>query len=98
MTRHAGRLALPVDTLLEPEADEQLLLSLAAHEGRGFGLEVIELLLDYRDHLTRGVCKRGNRPFGRGHRHSSLELALEGRVPNHDHLQQRVTCERHADL
>ena len=51
---HVG-LALPVDALLEAEADELLFGELAGEELLGFVVEVVELALDDRDHVARDV-------------------------------------------
>jgi hypothetical protein len=52
---HVG-LALSIDALLEPEADELVLGNLAGEEGLGFVVEVIELALDDRDDVTGDVA------------------------------------------
>ena len=57
---HVG-LALAVDALLEPEADELLLGLLAAQEAAGLGVEVVELALDGSGSGARG---RSRRPRG----------------------------------
>ena len=51
---HVG-LALAVDALLEPEADELLLGLLAAQEAGRLGVEVVELALEDRDHVPGDV-------------------------------------------
>ena len=51
---HVG-LALAVDALLEPEADELLLGLLAVEEAAGLGVEVVELALDDRDQVPGDV-------------------------------------------
>src|SRR5262249_56663298 len=51
---HVG-LALAVDALLESEADELLLGLLAAQEAGRLGVEVVELPLEDRDHVTGDV-------------------------------------------
>src|SRR4051812_17639287 len=48
-------LALAVDALLEPEADELLLGLLAGQEAVGAGVEVVELALEDGDHVPRDV-------------------------------------------
>ena len=48
-------LALAVDALLEAEADELSSVWLAAQELRGLGVEVVELALEDRDHVSRHV-------------------------------------------
>ena len=45
---HVG-LALAIDALLQPEADELLLGLLAAQEAGGLGVEVVELALEDRE-------------------------------------------------
>ena len=72
---HAG-LALAVDALLEPEADELVLGRLTVEELRRLGLEVLELALEDRDDVTGDVLAdlrvlEGPRPAGG-------PLALEG--------------------
>src|SRR5262249_22581277 len=67
---HVG-LALPVDALLEPELDELLFARLAGEEFRRFGLEVVVLVLEDRNHMPghvlqdlgilEGATLRGNR-------------------------------------
>ncbi len=49
------RLALPVDALLEAELDEVVLLQLTLEVARRLGIEVVELPLQDRDHVTRDV-------------------------------------------
>ena len=51
---HVG-LALAVDALLEPEADELLLRHLALDELVDVGVEVVELALEDRDHVPGHV-------------------------------------------
>src|SRR5690606_18601884 len=46
---------LPVNALLEAEADELLLVDLAAQEAAGLGVGVVELPLDDRDHVPGDV-------------------------------------------
>ncbi len=45
-------LALAVDALLQPEADELVLRTLPFEECRGLGAEVLKLLLEDRDHAA----------------------------------------------
>src|SRR5215212_289348 len=51
------RLALAVDALLEPEADELVLRDLPAEELLRLVVEVVELALDDRDEVTRDVLE-----------------------------------------
>ena len=51
---HVG-LALTVDALLEAELDEFVFGDIAREEPARLGLEVVELLLEYRDHVPRHV-------------------------------------------
>ena len=48
-------LALPVDALFEPEADELVLGQIAGEELLGFVVEIVELALDDRDHVPGDV-------------------------------------------
>jgi hypothetical protein len=48
-------LALAVDALLEPEADELVLGQAAAEELLGLVVEVVELALEHRDNVARDV-------------------------------------------
>ena len=49
------RLPLSVDALLEAELDELVLLDLALEETGRFGIEVVELALEDRDHVPRDI-------------------------------------------
>ena len=49
----ARRLALTVHALLQPEADELQFLALTCKERVGLRREVIEFLIQDRDHITR---------------------------------------------
>src|SRR5207302_6129235 len=51
------RLALAVDALLEPEADELVLGELAALEPCRAGVEVVELALEDRNHVAGDVLE-----------------------------------------
>jgi hypothetical protein len=51
-------LALAVDALFQPEADELVFGQLLGEEGLGFVVEVVELALDDRDHVPGDVLVR----------------------------------------
>ncbi len=51
------RLALAVDALAQAELDELVLGCIAAEESGGLGVEVVELVLDDRDHVPGNVLE-----------------------------------------
>src|SRR4029078_2095706 len=83
------RLALPVDALLEPEADELVLRGLFPHELGGLGIEVVELPLDDRDQcagnvlLALRVLERADPPLAGLVLLTHLELVLGGDLLGH---------------